>query len=441
MTSTSVGLARVFARRMLPLAIIAGAVVAAVPPLTYRVLSWRSLSRQGQTYAGHVATRLHALALRQPRLWRYNAAKVLQATVPHRGQPDIAAIEIVDCAGKPVFSSLAFGLGSGVAGPSGAARVELHGREVARVVVRMDPARPWRMLGLLALLCAPLGLVIGALLFAVPLGTVRRQGRRLAAVLDDLTRARGQLEDSNAELVARVDQAVGRVRQLSAQLVGTQEEERRRIARDLHDGLGQAITGMQMELELLRARPEEHDQRLARVIDQLRETLAELRRVVRELRPPELEADDLPAALRATAEVFEQRSGITTYFRCEGEAALEQLGEPIAICLLRVLQQALTNVRQHAEASEVAVRLSANDATLSDKAPVSDEATSSDDATITLEVSDDGRGFEPERVAAGRGSGLRGMRERLELLGGTFELISSPGAGTRLTARMPSKEP
>ncbi len=416
-------LTHAFMRRMLPLAVVAGAVVVAVPPLTYRVLAWRSLARSGETYASHVATRLRALASQQPRLWRYNASKVLQATVPHRGQPDIAAIEILDCEGERVFSSLAFGLGRGAAGPRGMAAVEVRGREVARVVVRMNPAQPWRLLGLLVLICAPLGLAIGALLLAIPLRTLRAQGRRLEGVLDDLTRARGELEKTNSELAARVEQAVGQVRQLSARLVGTQEEERRRIARDLHDGLGQAITGMQMELELMRGPPDDHAERLERVIDQLRETLAELRRVVRELRPPELEADDLAAALRATSEVFEQRSGVTTCFRCEGEGALDELGEPIAICLLRVLQQALTNVGQHADAKEVAVRLRA------------------EEATITLEVADDGRGLDPAHAATGFGTGLRGMRERLELLGGTLTLHGAPSEGTRLVARLPSQEP
>lgn len=410
------GLATQFSRRMLPLAVIAGLALAVVPPLTYHLLAWRSLRAQARIYAGHVATQLREVVLRQPRLWRYNAAKVLQATVLHQGQPDIAAIEIVGCDGRSIYSSRGAS-STGVGGPVGESSVEAFGSEVARVRVRIDPAREQHAMGLLTAVSLPLGLLFGLLLFFFPVRVVRRQSERLSGVVDDLYAAQRELEESNAALAARVERAVGEVRRLSGRVVETQEEERARIARDLHDGLGQAIAGLQMELELARERPQERAARIDAAVTQLSDTLGELRRVVRELRPPELSAAALPDALRSYAELFERRSGLTTYFRLHGDASCS---EATAICLLRLLQQALINVAQHAVASEVAVRLTL-------EAP-----------WATLEVEDDGRGFDASLATTG--SGLRGMRERCELLGGDFQLASTLGEGTRLVMRVPLVE-
>lgn len=369
-------LARDFARWMLPLAAVAALAVAAIPPLTYRIMAWRGLAAQASLYAGHIAASVRDAVYQQPELWRYNADKILEATFRHQRQADIASIVVRDCSDRAVFAS---GSESGAAGWTD---VAARGQTVARVIVRVDPSAQVRALWTIALICVPLGLGVGALLFLFPLRVVRRQGSQLA-------------------------------RDLSRRVVQTQEEERRRIARDLHDSLGQAITGLQMDLELARARPQEATARLQDAIARCRTVLDELRRVVQELRPLELQSAPPADALRAYTELFERRTGITCYFHSAGDG---QCPEQAASCLLRLLQEGLTNVQRHAQAAEVGVKLSI------------------DSAAAELVISDDGCGFDVRAAAAG--VGLRGMRERCELFGGQLEVSSQPGAGTRITARL-----
>jgi signal transduction histidine kinase len=162
------------------------------------------------------------------------------------------------------------------------------------------------------------------------------------------------------------------------------------------------------------ANPAEATRHLESAVRMCREALDEVRRVVRDLRPPELGAQDAIEALRGYAERFEERTGIATSFRALGGPLG---GGDAAVCLFRVLQEALTNVSRHAAAHEVGVTVE-----------VSVEQ-------VSMEVADDGSGFDP--AGGGSGTGLRGIRERCAFLGGSAEVQSTPGAGTRLAVRLP----
>ncbi|MBI5480269.1 MAG: sensor histidine kinase, partial [Deltaproteobacteria bacterium] len=312
---------------------------------------------------------------------------------------------------------------------------------LAAVFLDGGPENRLRAFVLIALVAAgllwPLGAQLGlgaAAWVALVLGDLATRGfgwpdpadaGRWASELAVLLVALALATYARAQADARVRDALGAARQVaeglevrtvSERVVQTQEEERRRIARDLHDSVGQRLTALRLELELARVRGDA-PARLPDVAHLCDEALQDLRRVVNDLRPPELDSADLTEILRGYAERFEVRTGIATSFRCQGPVAPP---EKVATCLLRVLQEALTNVSRHAGAREVAVIVAATE------------------RSLTLEVADDGCGYDP--WASSPGAGLRGIRERCAFLGGDMEVESSPGEGTRLRIRLPLAE-
>jgi signal transduction histidine kinase len=197
-------------------------------------------------------------------------------------------------------------------------------------------------------------------------------------------------------------------------------EERQRLARELHDSVTQALYGISLYAEAAgRALSDGETQPVATNLQEIRDTtqeaLAEMRLLLFELRPPLLQEHGLPAALRARLQAVEARAGLVTEFDCQCD---ERLAPGTEQELYRLAQEALNNVLKHAHAGRVTVRY----AVLNSHA--------------TLEVTDDGVGFEPSFRAA-EGFGLPGMRERVERLGGTLRIESSPGAGTRLHVEVP----
>ncbi|SAL70968.1 multi-sensor signal transduction histidine kinase [Caballeronia udeis] len=209
------------------------------------------------------------------------------------------------------------------------------------------------------------------------------------------------------------------LRELTSQRETAREEERKRIAREMHDELGQQLTALRMGVSTLRLRfghdnPDlgQHVQRILLLSDK---TMQSLRDVVTSLRPAVLDAG-IAAALEWLAAEF-SRNGQTTCHLSVPEESPE-LAEERAIAMFRIVQEALTNVTRHADAHQVFITL---------------KQTADD---CLLEVRDDGRGFDP--VAIPRKSfGLAGMKERVLMLGGALDVASSPGYGTSIKVRVP----
>jgi PAS domain S-box-containing protein len=204
---------------------------------------------------------------------------------------------------------------------------------------------------------------------------------------------------------------------LVQQAMTAQEEERRRIARELHDETGQSLTALLVGLRTIEGsrtmvEAAELAQRLRGIVAQ---TLDEVGRLSRGLHPSILDDVGLAAAVTRHVQELAQLHGVAVDVRIEGLDAAP-LPPLVQTTVYRALQEALTNVARHAGAGSVSVRL------------VRDEAT------VELRVQDDGIGFEP---GDGGRLGLRGMRERAALLGGSVEVESHPGAGTAITARFP----
>jgi signal transduction histidine kinase len=214
-------------------------------------------------------------------------------------------------------------------------------------------------------------------------------------------------------------EAERQLRELSQQLVATQEEERRKLSRELHDHLGQMLTALRMELGRADRMRVSSDSRAATAIAESRQLVDEMVRLVRDmslgLRPSMLDDIGLQPTLEWQARDFSRRYGLPVDLDVHG--SLDSLSDQHRTCVYRVVQEALTNCIRHAQARHVSIRV-----------VVSAER-------LTLSVVDDGVGLDPK--ARGSGLGLRGIEERARELGGTVRLDSAAGAGSTLTVTLP----
>ena len=215
-----------------------------------------------------------------------------------------------------------------------------------------------------------------------------------------------------------------RLRALSRRLLEVQEEERGRLARDLHDDLGQALTALKIQLEsLARDADAAARARIAECVETTRHALERVRQLSFSLRPLQLDDLGLVAALRSHLDRQAAISGLAPHF--QADAVPSRIAPEIEIACFRVAQEAINNALRHAGARNLWLRLN----------------TSGEH--LELSVRDDGKGFDLEaarkRGAAGASLGLVGMEERLALAGGSLEVRSSPGEGTLLLAIFPLK--
>lgn len=234
------------------------------------------------------------------------------------------------------------------------------------------------------------------------------------------------LSIENAQLTWRTQRHERLLADLLDQVVDAQEDERQRIARELHDATGQSLTAISLGL---RGVGKLVEIQAPLVAPQLREiegystgALAELRRIIADLRPPQLDDLGLVAALRWYTQAFAQRRSIATEFILLGEPV--RLPAEVETVLFRITQEALTNVAKHANAGRATVTL----------------AMAANEVAIT--IADDGAGFDTEAILNGErhassGWGLLGIRERARLLGGRCAIQSAPGEGSRIHVEIP----
>ncbi len=206
------------------------------------------------------------------------------------------------------------------------------------------------------------------------------------------------------------------LRALSRRLLEIQEEERGRLARDLHDDIGQALTALKIQVESLHVLRGDASQRsrVDECVDTIQSTLERVRQLSLSLRPPQLDDLGLAAALRSHLDRQARVAGLASHF--DAASAPHELSPETETACFRVAQEAITNVLRHAHARNLWVRLY-------------DEG-----GRLALSVRDDGAGFDVQTV---RGLGLAGMEERTALVGGSLELSATPGKGTVVLAMFP----
>lgn len=223
--------------------------------------------------------------------------------------------------------------------------------------------------------------------------------------------------------VERELQRSGReLRRLSASMVDAREDERRRIARELHDELGQRLTALKMELSSLdtQALPAARGERLTAMLEMVDDTVAAVRRIATELRPLMLDDLGLNAAIDWLAHGWAVRMGIKV--KLQLGRSDPDISAAASIAVYRMVQEALTNVARHANASEVRIQIRRSG------------------AMVLLTVQDNGTGFTEGSMYREGSHGLMGIRERAYMLGGTLEIGNARGGGGRLTVHLPLRQ-
>ncbi len=253
------------------------------------------------------------------------------------------------------------------------------------------------------------------------------------AVFPEANRFDGEFKnfiDRRARAELALSESRRELRRLSGLLCSMQEDERRRIARDLHDGLGQSLNLIKMSLEnTVRIAPAESNatvvESLLQVIPRIKDALSEVRRVAKELRPPML--DDL-GILPTLGWLLRDYETTCVQIRIEKVFAIEESDVPdrLKITLFRIIQEAINNIVKHAGANRVRIQLERHE------------------DVLHLLIEDNGCGFDPAKVvctdAHGRGLGLLSMKERAAFSGGVYRLESTSGQGTRIRATWPCGE-
>ena len=234
-------------------------------------------------------------------------------------------------------------------------------------------------------------------------------------------------EEHYRELFNEAKAMQERLRELSSRILHAHEEERKRISRELHDEVGQALTAISVSLQVLRQKAAKVGKGLDATVSEtqrlLEQTMYNVHRFSYELRPAMLDDLGLVIALRWYIRAFAKRTGIKLNFRAD--SAVEQLASEPKTVIYRIVQESLTNVYKYAAACRVEVIIrQTNDG-------------------IRVTVKDDGKGFQPDQLEMSlkdkSGLGLMGMQERLRLVNGQFAVKSAPGKGTTIQALIPSR--
>ena len=266
--------------------------------------------------------------------------------------------------------------------------------------------------------------LVGIVEFLVASAVVIAMGEVLRRHHVRLLKAQGELEDRVMERTAELNIANEGLRHLSARLLQMQDDERRRIARELHDSVGQALAALSMNLTTVRTDIERLKKTAGTLADSealVEEMTHEVRTISHLLHPPLLDEAGLASALQWYVEGFAQRSKIQVDLELPED--FDRLPQEAETAIFRMVQESLTNIHRHSESKFAKVRITRNG------------------SDVRVEVEDRGKGMTPEKqvelASVGiPGVGIRGMRERLRQLGGNLE-IRSNGEGTTVVAHLP----
>jgi signal transduction histidine kinase len=239
-------------------------------------------------------------------------------------------------------------------------------------------------------------------------------------IQDALHRSKAELESRVRERTADLLAANTELRKLAAYLQSIREEERIKVAREIHDELGQSLMALKMDVSWLCSKIQDQDsiasnrQSAMLLLD---ETIRSVKRICTELRPGILDNLGIVAAIEWQAAEFQKRTGITCNMQFNDDDP--ELDDQSATAIFRIFQEALTNIAKHADATEIKVLLEQSN------------------GNLVLSVIDNGKGISEEDILKSNSFGLLGMRERVHSLGGTLEIHGLPGRGTSIIVKMP----
>jgi signal transduction histidine kinase len=299
------------------------------------------------------------------------------------------------------------------------------GPSLLSVVLALAGARYWFLVPVHSFGFVDRAQAIGILVFVSASGILMAMGEARRRSEQGLWAARREVEETVRERTAELDRSNESLRELSARFLQLQDEERRRIARELHDSVGQMLAALGMNLDAVGTDLERLTKVAKAVNDSavlVQELSQEVRTISHLLHPPLLDEAGLASALRWYIDGFAQRSQIQVDLECPED--FERLSREAETAIFRTIQECLTNIHRHSESTTATIRIAAAD------------------SHVHVEVRDRGKGIPPEKQfemgSTGiTGVGIRGMRERLRQLGGSLE-IHSNGEGTLVVARLPA---
>ncbi|MBM4344778.1 MAG: sensor histidine kinase [Deltaproteobacteria bacterium] len=402
-----------------PLVAIVAATVWLSPPVLWLAFEVGELRLHAEAAAAQLADRIEREVDERPDLWRYDSLKLLQHAKPLLSGTDLAAVRLVDHAGTPLDARAA---GTDERGP-------LLWQSFPVRVGGAAPGSLWVATSMRRALHTALALVggfgvlaaaLGALLWWVPLRMARAAESGLRLLWDEREASRLALQNHNDNLEAQVAARTAELRaqqaalrQLSARATTVQAAERKALARELHDDLGQTLTALRLRLQVAaQANPT-----LGESVALVDAAIDSVRRAVLSLAPTALDELGLTRAVTRLCESLQEEHGIAAC--CNGNLQGAQPDTAVEWAAYRIAQEALTNVVRHSGARHVTVSL----------AIVGD--------ALHLTVGDDGRGIGSAAPRAGRTS----MTERAALLGGTLDVGAVEGGGTRVHAVLPLGDP
>ena len=298
------------------------------------------------------------------------------------------------------------------------------GPSIVSVIVALIGTKYWFIPPVHSLRIVGTEQAVSILAFSLASGVLVAMGEARRRREGVLSAAQVELEQAVGERTAELDRTNQNLRELSARLMQLQDEERRRIARELHDSVGQMLAALTMNLAAVGSNLKRLTETVNTVNDSaalVQEVSQEVRTISHLLHPPLLDEAGLASALRWYVEGFAQRSKIKVDL--EVPADFERLARESETAIFRTVQECLTNIHRHSESPTARIRVSASD------------------GQVFVEVEDRGRGIPPEKqlemASTGTpGVGIRGMRERFRQLGGSLE-IHSDSKGTLMVARLP----
>jgi signal transduction histidine kinase len=393
--------------RLAPLLVVFGALFAISAPLAFFVMGARELDDRGHSLATQAAETLARYAEEQPVLWRYDSLKLVEHLRYFEAQADVVRIDVLDARGVPIDAASYAAPEEAVAWAS--APIVVGGRQLGVVWVGSSRAALRQRALVLFVAFSLLAVVLALLVYAIALRNARVAEDRIAVLVERL--AARPMEE--------------RVRALRLAAIAAQEEDRRAIARDLHDSVAQSLTAIRIQTEVLSGHLARADEdaaartKLSAIVQGIAHatdgTIEEVRRALARLRPAALDEIGLDRAIGRLADDAADRLDLEIV---RDLAIPSGLATTVETAVYRIVQEALTNVVRHARgASEVRITVAERD------------------DQLVVEIEDDGEGL---AVPEGHeGSGLRGMRERAELLGGRFEAARRSPRGTRVRAEIP----
>ncbi|MDW8246307.1 MAG: sensor histidine kinase [Sandaracinaceae bacterium] len=407
-------IAKAIRKQITPLLWLWAFLLSAAPPLAFYVVEMRELRERASSLATEAAQVLARIAEEQPVLWRYDLIKIVDHLRHFQSRVDLVRIDVIDEEGIPIDENAK-------KPPQGPwiwthAPLVVGGEEVGAVWVASTPSRVRReALNLLALF-GMLSAVLASLVHRVALRNAQKAESRIAELIH-------QLAERNAE---------ERVHGLRLAALALQEEERKGIARDLHDSVAQALAAIRIQAEVLKSQAlmsgglsSEHLPHFVRGIEgistQVELAIEELRRSIARLRPAVLDDLGLTGAINHLMEHLQLKKLLDVH--CE-ITIKERLPTTVETALYRIVQEAMTNVARHARGAKTLW------ITIIEK-----------NNHINLTIEDDGDfemgdGDSPNKWS---GHGLGGMRERAEILGGKVEIGTRHPKGLRICVEIPSR--